>query len=70
MKAANAQVQHNVPVTLSNHLNSLLKNAFRDSEISKSYTSVSTKTTCIIDGVLAPPFKSALIEAMSIILAH
>lgn len=64
MKVANALVQHNIPLAFTNHLSPLLKSAFPDSEIAKSYASASTKTTCIINGALAPHFKSALIEAM------
>ena len=64
MKVANALVQHNIPLAFANHLSPLLKRTFPDSEIAKSYASASTITTCIINGALAPHFKSALIEAM------
>ena len=55
-------VQHNVPLT--DHLSPLLKNVFPDSDIAKKYACASTKTTCIINGSLAPFFKSTLVTAM------
>ncbi len=64
VKIANGLVQHNIPIAFSNHLSPLLRSVFPDSKIAKSCASASTKTTCIINGALAPHFKSALIEAM------
>ena len=37
---------------------------FPDSETAKGYASARTKTTCIINGSLAPHFRAALVEAM------
>ena len=64
VKVANALVQHNIPLAFSDHLSPLLRSAFPDSEIAKSYASASTKTTCMINGAIAPYFKAALIEMM------
>ena len=52
------------PLAFSDHLSPLLRSAFPDREIAKSYASASTKTTCMIDGAIAPYFKAALIEMM------
>ncbi len=64
VKIANGLVQHNIPIAFSDHLSPFLRSAFPDNEIAKSHASASTKTTCIINGALAPHFKCALIEAM------
>lgn len=57
-------MQHNIPIAVTDHLSPLLKDIFPDSEIAKGYASASTKTTCMINGSLAPHFKSALVTAM------
>ena len=46
------------------HLSPLLKDIFSDSEIAAGYASASTKTTCMINGSLAPYFKSSLVNIM------
>ena len=57
-------VQHNIPLSFADHLSPLLKDIFPDSVTAKAYASASTKTTCIVNGSLAPHFKSALVESM------
>lgn len=37
VKIANGLIQHNIPIAFSDHLSSLLRSAFPDSEIAKSY---------------------------------
>ena len=64
VKVANFLVEHNIPLSVSNHLSPPFKDIFSDSEIGKEYSSASTKTTCIINGSLAPHFKSELVCAM------
>ena len=64
VKIANALVQHNIPLAVTDHLSPLLRDIFPDSDIAKEYTSASTKTTCMINGSLVPHFKSALVSAM------
>ena len=43
-----------------------MRSIFPDSEIARAYSSASTKTTCMINGCLAPHFKSILVEAMKV----
>ena len=57
-------MQHNIPLAFSDHLSPLLRSIFPDSEIAKSYASASTKTTCMINGSMAPYFRSTLVNAM------
>ena len=64
MKVANALVQHNVPLAFTDHLSPLMRSIFPDSEIAKAFSSASTKTTCMINGALAPHFKSILVNTM------
>ena len=64
VKIANALVQNNIPISFTDQLSPLLRDIFPDSEIVQGYASASTKTTCIINGSLAPFFKKSLIESM------
>lgn len=64
MKVANALVQHNIPLSLMDHLSPLLKDIFSDSDIAAGYASASTKTACVINRSLAPYFKSLLVNIM------
>ena len=66
VKIANALVQNNIPLAFTDHLSPLLKDIFPDSEIAKGYASASTKTTCLVNGSLAPHFKAALVNAMKV----
>ena len=45
------------------HYSPLVRDIF-DGDFVKKYASASTKTTCIINGALAPYFKDSLLEAM------
>ena len=58
VKVANALVHHNIPLAVADHLSPLFKDIFPDSDIAKERAS--TKTTCMINGSLAPHFKSAV----------
>jgi hypothetical protein len=64
VKVTNLLVQHNIPLSLADHHSPLFSDIFTDSEIAKAYSSAKTKTTCILNGALAPHFKSALVEQM------
>ncbi len=64
VKVANSMVQHNIPLAFADHLSPLMRTIFTDSEICKAYSSASTKTTYMINGALAPHFKSILVDAM------
>ena len=59
-----AIVQNNIPLAFSDHLSPLLQDIFPDSDVAKNYATTSTKTTCIVNGSLAPYFKANLITAM------
>ena len=61
---ANLLVQHNIPLAVTDHLSPLLKDIFCDSDTAKLYSSARTKTTCIINGSLAPHFRAALVKVM------
>ena len=53
-----------MPIAVTDHLSPLFKDIFPDSNIARGYASASTKTTCLINGSLAPYFKSQLVKAM------
>ena len=61
---ANLPVQHNIPLAVTEHLSPLLKDIFCNSDAAKLYSSARTKTTCIINGSLAPHFRAALVKVM------
>ena len=64
VKVANLLVQHNIPLAVTDHLGPLVRDIFSDSEIAQHYASARTKTMCIVNGSLAPYFRSALVSAM------
>jgi hypothetical protein len=53
-----------LPISVADHLSPLFRDIFPDSEIAQAYASAGTKTSCILNGSLAPYFKSALIDIM------
>uniref|UniRef100_H3B154 DUF4371 domain-containing protein n=1 Tax=Latimeria chalumnae TaxID=7897 RepID=H3B154_LATCH len=59
-----ATVIHNIPLVLSNHSSPLLPDIFLDSQIAKQYSSAATKTTCLVNGAIAPHFREKLVEVM------
>ena len=61
---ANFIVEHNLPVAVANLLGSFFKDVFPDSEITKDYACGTTKSTCIINGSLAPYFRSSLVVTL------
>ena len=64
MKVANLLVQHNIQLAVTDHLSPLFKDIFPDSQIAKGYASARTKTTCILNGSLAPHFEATLVSTM------
>ena len=64
MKVTNLIVEYNLPVAVSDHFGSFFKDVFPDSEIAKNYPCGSTKSTCIINGSLAPYFKSSAVATL------
>ena len=59
-------VQHNIPLSLADELTPLFSDIFPDSDIAKSYASLRTKTTCIVNGAIAPSYQQALVERMRV----
>lgn len=57
-------MEHNLPIAVADHLGQLFKDIFSDSEIARNFASGSTKTTCLINGTLAPYFKSSLVASL------
>ena len=53
-------------MTVADHFGSFFKDVFPDSEIAKNYACGSTKSTCIINGSLAPYLRSSLVVALKI----
>ena len=51
-------------MVVADHLGSFFKDVFPDSEIAKNYACGSTKSTCIINGSLAPYFRSSLVVTL------
>ena len=64
VKIANWIVQHNIPLAVTDHLSPMFKEIFPDSQIAKGYASARTKTTCILNGSLAPHFKASLVATI------
>ena len=64
VKVATMLVQHNIPLALADELTPLFHDIFPDSAIAKQFSSKRTKTTCIINGAVAPFFKQRLVESM------
>lgn len=55
--------QHNVPLAFADHLSPLVRDIF-DDEVAKKYSCTKTKTTCILNGAVAPEFASELVSYM------
>ena len=55
---------HDIPVAVSDNLSSSFKDNFPDSEIAKLYSCARTKTTCILNCVLAVDFQKSLVDHM------
>ena len=55
--------QHNVPLAFADHLSPLVRDIF-DDEVAKKYSCAKTKTTCILNGAVAPEFASELVSYM------
>ena len=62
VKITDFQVQHNLPLATANHLSSLFKEVFPDSNSAKNYASRRTETTSIINKAFAPHCCEHLIQ--------
>ena len=55
--------QHNIPLSLADHLSPLLRNVF-DGQVASGYACAKTKTSCILNRAIAPEFKAELVTIM------
>ena len=55
--------QHNVPLSLADHLSPLFRDIF-DGEVASGYACAKTKTSCILNRAIAPEFKAELVSVM------
>lgn len=61
VKIANLLVQHNISLlAVTDHLSPVFKDIFPDNDTAKGFASARTKTTCIINGSLAPHYRIAV----------
>ena len=63
MKVCVLLPQYNVSLALSDHLSPLIRYIL-DGEDAKGYACAKTKTSCIINGAIAPEFLGELIGVM------
>ena len=64
MKMAVVLAQHNLPLTIMDHLSPLFRDIFPDSKIAKGFSAARTKTSCIMNMALRPHFESILVGQM------
>ena len=62
--AAKFIVEHNLPISVSDHMGPLFRQMFPDSDIAKNYASAHTKTNGIINDAIAPPMQEDLVSMM------
>ena len=55
---------HNLPLAVTDHLGPLMKECFKDSPTAQDYKCARTKTSCLINKVLAPHYQNALVVLM------
>ena len=58
-------VEHNLPISVSDHLGPPFRQIVPDSDIAKNYASAHTKTNCIINDAIAPPMQHELVSRMN-----
>ena len=59
---SNVTVQHNLSISVADHLGQLFKNTFPDSPIACSYACTKTKTFCIINRAFQPYYHKQIID--------
>ncbi len=64
VKVTTLMAENNIPLAFANQLNRLFPKNFPDSKIAKQYSSAATKTTCMINGAIAPHFLKETIDIM------
>ena len=61
MKFAGFLLEHNIPIATADHAGSLFHSMFPDRKIASYYEYTRTKTTSVINRVLAPEFAGSVI---------
>jgi len=56
--------ENNIPRLFSNHLSRMFPTLFPDSKIAQKYSAAATKTTCMINGAIAPHFLRETVNIM------
>ncbi|CAB4004780.1 Hypothetical predicted protein [Paramuricea clavata] len=65
IKVATLLVENNIPLAFADKLSPMFKEIFPDSNIAKNYHSARMKTTCILNGAIAPHVKqTSLVEQL------
>lgn len=64
MKLTATLIQHNIPLAFADHLAQTLRECFKDSKTVQDYKCARTKSSCIVNGALAPYFMDELVEKM------
>ena len=59
---SNFIVQHNLSISLADHLGQLFKNIFTDIQITSFYACAKTKTFCIINKAFQPYYHKQIID--------
>ena len=54
-----------MPLALADHLSPLIRDIF-DGDVAKGYACAKTKTSCILNGAIAPEFLSELVSVMQL----
>lgn len=64
VKFTHLLVQQNIPLAFADHLNRAIPQNFPDSKIAQNYSCARTKTSCILNGALAPFYTECLVNRM------
>lgn len=62
VKFTHLLVQQNIPLAFADHLNRAIPQNFPDSKIAQNYSCARTKTSCILNGALAPFYTECLVN--------
>ena len=64
VKMTHLLVQQNIPLAFADHLSPAVRQNFPDSNIAQNYACARTKTSCILNGALAPFYLDSLVNRM------
>lgn len=56
--------EHNIPLAFAKHLNKEIPKIFDDSKVAQRFSFAATKTTCMINGAIAPHFLKETVETI------